>query len=291
MTREDALIRKFNNTKTLPHVAIRLSKLLANENSSIKEMEEIIRLDPTLVLRVLRIANSAYYGLRQKVESIERAVIFIGMKNLRNMVVTEALKDIFRIEASGHIYSRRKLWLHCAAVSICGHMIAERIFGLKGEDVFLCGILHDIGIIVEDQVAHRRFIEACNHFQSNAKPFVDHENYHIGTNHCALGYELSKEWNLPPTVQEAVRDHHKESSTIEPSGVTGIIQISEYFVSRMNYSAMPGMQPSLSQPLLKHVLENKEEYKTLISDFPDEMARARELYEHEQQGQGHACCN
>ena len=281
MTREHALIRKFNNTKTLPHVAIRLSKLLSNENSSIKEMEVVIRLDPTLVLRVLRIVNSAYYGLRQKVSSIERAIVFIGMKNLRNMVVTEALKDIFRMEKHSQVYSRRQLWLHCAAVSICGHMIGERIFGQKGEDIFLCGILHDIGIIVEDQVAHRCFIETCNQFQLNPKPFVDHENEIIGTNHCAVGYELSREWNLPATVQEAIRDHHKLSHTISPSSVTGIIQISEYIVSRMNYTAMPGMKGSLPSPLLDHLIENIGEYKTLMRDLPDEMVKAKDLYDPE----------
>lgn len=281
MTRECALIKKFNNKKTLPHVAIRLSKLLSDENSSIKEMEEVIRLDPTLVLRVLRIVNSAYYGLSQKVDSIERAVVFIGMKNLRNMVVTEALKDIFRMGNNGRTYSRRQLWLHCAAVSICGHMIGERIFAQKGEDVFLCGILHDVGIIVEDQVAHGRFIEVCKQFQENSKPLVDHENEIIGTNHCNLGYELSREWNLPVTVQEAIRDHHKVSHTIVPSSVTGIIQISEYIVSRMSYTALPGMIAELPSHLLDHMVENIGEYKTLIRALPDEMLKAKELYEPE----------
>ena len=283
MTREHALIRKFNNIKTLPHVAIRLSKLLSNENNSFKDMEEVIRLDPTLVLRVLRIVNSAYYGLKQKVDSIERAVVFIGMRNLRNMVVTEALKDIFRMETNGQVYSRRQLWLHCAAVSICGHMIGERIFGQKGEDVFLCGILHDIGIIVEDQVARKSFIETCNRFQLNSKSFVDHENEVIGTNHCAVGYELSREWSLPVTVQEAIRDHHRLSHTISPSSVTGILQISEYIVSRMNYTAMPGMKETLSAQLLDHLVENIGEYKTLIRDLPDEMVKARELYDPEKE--------
>lgn len=283
MTREHALIRKFNNIKTLPHVAIRLSKLLSNENNSFKDMEEVIRLDPTLVLRVLRIVNSAYYGLKQKVDSIERAVVFIGMRNLRNMVVTEALKDIFRMETNGQVYSRRQLWLHCAAVSICGHMIGERIFGQKGEDVFLCGILHDIGIIVEDQVARKSFIETCNRFQLNSRSFVDHENEVIGTNHCAVGYELSREWSLPVTVQEAIRDHHRLSHTISPSSVTGILQISEYIVSRMNYTAMPGMKETLSAQLLDHLVENSGEYKTLIRDLPDEMVKARELYDPEKE--------
>ena len=91
-----ALLRKFNNVTTLPHIEIRLSKLISDENSTMREFEEVIRLDPTLVLRLLRLVNSSYYGLRQKINSISRAVVFVGMKNLRNMVVTEALKGIMK---------------------------------------------------------------------------------------------------------------------------------------------------------------------------------------------------
>jgi HD-like signal output (HDOD) protein len=95
MATAQALVNKFNKLKTLPHVGIRLTKLITDENSTMEEFEEIIRLDPTLVLRLLSMVNSSYYALRQKISSISRAVVFIGMKNLRNMVVTEALKTVF----------------------------------------------------------------------------------------------------------------------------------------------------------------------------------------------------
>jgi putative nucleotidyltransferase with HDIG domain len=279
MAKEHVLLRKFSSMKTLPHVALRLSKLISDENSSIKELENIIRLDPTLVLRLLRIVNSPYYGLQHKVESIDRAVVFIGMKNLRNMVVTEALKDIFKIGKDEHIYSRRQLWLHCAAVSICGQMISERIFEQKGEDVFLCGILHDIGYIVEDQVSHDSFIQACTAHQANSKPITDYENEFIGTNHCIVGYEMAREWRLPAEVQDGIKFHHKSLRSVSPSSVTGIIQIAEYIVSGMDYSAMPGMEGILSPPLADHMNDNHDEYRTLVRDLPDEMIKARELYE------------
>ena len=101
MATAQALVNKFNNLKTLPHVAIRLTKLITDKNSTMQEFEEIIRLDPILVLRLLSIVNSSYYALRQKISSISRAVVFIGMKNLRNMVVTEALKTVFKSSVDG----------------------------------------------------------------------------------------------------------------------------------------------------------------------------------------------
>ena len=126
-----SLLNKFTTAKTLPHIAIKLTKLISDENSTMQDFEKMIKMDPTLVLRILRGANSPYYGLRQKVNSISRAVVVIGINNLRNMIVTEGLKEIFKDKKSKNVFSRNRLWLHCAAVSICSQMIMERVLGLN----------------------------------------------------------------------------------------------------------------------------------------------------------------
>jgi putative nucleotidyltransferase with HDIG domain len=273
------LLRKFKKVKTLPHVAIHLSQLIANEDSSVKEFEKIIKMDPTLVMRLLRLVNSPYYGLQQKVESVSRAVVLLGIKNLRNMVVIQALKDIFKISPDEDIFSRRKLWLHCAAVSICGQMIAERIFQQKGEDAFLCGILHDIGMIVEDQANHALFIQCCKAYDPAAGLFTDYERDMIGTDHCTVGYLLAQDWKLPHDVITGIKRHHKMMDSISASSVSGIIQIAEYIVTKSNYPAVNGMATNLSPPLFDHLRDNLMEYKSLAKDLPDEMAKAKEIYE------------
>ena len=187
MTSATALLKRFKNTKTLPHVAIRLTHLMADENSSAQAFEGIIKMDPTLVLRLLRMVNSPYYGVQQKIESIARAVVFIGMKNLRNIVVTEALRDIFKEGAAQEIFSRRQLWLHCAAMGVCCQMIAERIFGDNGENAFLCGILHDIGLIVQDQVVHDQLIQVCEVYEPGVKSITEYEEEIIGVDHSTIG--------------------------------------------------------------------------------------------------------
>jgi putative nucleotidyltransferase with HDIG domain len=244
-----------------------------------QDFEKMMKMDPTLVLRLLRVVNSSYYGLRQKVNSISRAVVVIGMNNLRNMIVTEALKDIFKENQAQDAFSRNRLWLHCAAVSICSQMISERIFGQNGEDAFLCGILHDIGMIVEDQTAHDLFNHAYMAYSQDSRPIIDHEKAIIGTDHCEVGHLLAKDWKLPFEVQEGIKNHHKALKEVSSSSITGIIQISEYIVSKLGYTAVPGMNTVLSPPLADHIRENVEEYKTLVKDLPDEMSKARKLYE------------
>ena len=273
------LLNKFTTAKTLPFITIQLTKLISNENSTMKDFENMIKMDPTLVLRILRSVNSPYYGLRQKVNGISRAIVIIGINNLRNMIVTEGLKGIFKDKKGKNAFSRNRLWLHCAAVSICSQMIAERIFGFNGEDAFLCGILHDIGMIVEDQTAPDLFYEACNSYDENSKLITDHEKEIIGTDHCEIGYLLAKEWQLPIEVQEGIQHHHKTLDHVAPSSLTGVIQQAEYIVSQLDYTAIPGMKAVLSLPLAKHIRNNVKEYKALVRDLPNEMSKAKELYE------------
>ena len=272
------LLSKFTTAKTLPHITIQLSKLISDENSTMQDFEKMIKMDPTLVLRLLRVANSPYYGLRHKVNSISRAVVVIGINNLRNMIVTEGLKKIFKDKKSESAFSRNRLWLHCAAVSICSQMIMERIFGLNGEDAFLCGILHDIGMIVEDQTAPDLFYRVCNTYDENSMPITDCEKEIIGTDHCEIGHLLAKDWQLPVEVQEGIQHHHKILDQVSPSSLTGVIQLAEFVVSQLDYTAIPGMSAKLSLPLATHIRDNVNEYKALVRDIPNEMSKAKDLY-------------
>jgi len=277
------ILARFNEIKTLPHVAIRLSQLISDENSSLNQFEELIRMDPGLVVRLLRTVNSPYYGLMNKVDSISRAVMFIGLKGLRNMVVTEALRDIFKLGQDDEIVSRSRLWLHSAAVAVCSQMIAERIFGLKGEDAYLCGILHDIGLIVADQTVHAKLIEVFTAY-APAKSLTEVENEIIGTNHTVIGAQLAKQWNLPEAVQEGIRQHHRYRELVKPGSPAGLVQSADYIVSQMNYAMVPGYRALLAPEIATHIKENIQEYKALARDLPEEMTKASELYEED----GHA---
>lgn len=131
---------------------MRVCQLLSKENSTIREIEEMLGLDPILVSHLLRMVNSAYYGIRYRIESISKAVVFIGLKNLRNLVVIDTMKDCFLRELEEPVFSRKHLWMHGTAVGVCAQMISRRLLGIMGEDAFLAGILHDIGMLVEDQM-------------------------------------------------------------------------------------------------------------------------------------------
>ncbi len=277
MSKAKKFLKKFKDIKTLPHVVTSLSRLIADDNSTMKDFEEVIKMDPILVVRLLRLVNSPFYGLAQRVDSIGRAVAYLGMKNLHNLAVTHALKNIFEDQRKSPAFSRKKLWLHCAAVSICAKMIAERIFGTNGDDAYLCGILHDFGLIIESQVAPDKFLTACEAYKPGVS-LIDLEQEYLGTDHCDIGYLMAVDWDMPATIQEAIRDHHRESGDYAPDSLTGIIQIAEYITGQLGYTALADFNPELPSHLISHMQENMDEYQVLIEDLPEEMSNAQDLY-------------
>jgi HD-like signal output (HDOD) protein len=270
-------IEQFTDIHPLPHIVSTVTRLINDPESTIKDFEEAIKMDPILVSRLLRLVNSPYYGLVQTVDSIGRAVAFLGMKNLHNLVVTDALKNIFIKPDIDSVFSKKKLWTHCAAVSILSKMIAERIFGINGDDAFLCGILHDFGLLIEEQVRREDFHKICSTCTSSST-LLDMEQQAFATDHCKICHHMTLDWNMQVNIQQAIRDHHLISDDIEPSSLTGIVQIAEYITGQINLSTLPDMAMEVSPLLIEHLQDNVDEYTVLIEDLPEEMDRAQSIY-------------
>lgn len=271
------IVKKFSDLKTLPHVAIKVTQLVNEERSTMQEFEEIIKLDPVLVTRLLRLVNSPYFGLTQDVESISKAIVFTGMEQLRNMVAVEGLRNLYQGEGDEH-FSREKLWLHSATVAILAEMIARRIFGQEGENVFLAGIIHDIGLVAEDQVAGDLLREACKLYKNGGKSLIECEDEVIGTNHGEVGALLANDWKLPEDILKSIKFHHDQERNIPVSSVSGILQLAEYMACKLGYTPIPGKAPQLSPAFTRHVKNMMANYKIIIKDLPEEMEKAKELY-------------
>ena len=275
----EKLIDKFKDGKTLPHVAIKVTQMVNDENTTMQDFEETIQLDPVLVSRLLRLVNSSYFSLPNKVESIAKAVVFVGMKSLRNLVAVEALRDIFNESDDETGFSRKHLWIHSATVAILADMIGKRIFGDSREDLFLAGIIHDIGLIIEDQVVGDLLREASQLYIAGKGTLIECERQVIGTDHCAVGYKIAQEWKMPEDVLKAIRFHHTAEKEPSASSVTGILQLSEYMAGKMKYSVLPNKIEPLSQHLVKHVKSMMSNYKIIVRDLPQEMEKAKDLYD------------
>jgi len=280
MPSAQALIEKFKKIRTLPHIVTRLVQLVNDEESTLQDFEEVIRLDPALVARLLTLVNSSYFGLTRKVDSISRAVALLGMKNLHNIAVTDAIQGMLRSHSGSTEFSPQRLWLHSAASGICCKMIAERIFTINGDDAYLCGILHDIGLIVAMEAELETFLQLIEQLTPGGPSIVELEHQLFHTDHCEVGYILAKDWRIPDPIAEAIRDHHQDDNgAIAPHSPTGILQMSEYIIQQLHFPAIKdGLVASLAPSLAAHIQSNVEEYKVLAEDLPEELEKTQKMY-------------
>ncbi|MDA8159759.1 MAG: HDOD domain-containing protein [Desulfobacteraceae bacterium] len=277
MPTAETVVERFNAAKTLPHVAIRVAQMVNDERSTMRDFEQVIQMDPVLVSRLLKLVNSPYFALPGRVDSIAKAVVFAGMKNLRNLVAVEALRDLFGGgEEAG--FSRQRLWLHCATVAILADMIGKRIFGDAREDFFLAGIMHDIGLIAEDQVAGNDLRQACQLYMQGGKTLVECERECLGADHAEVGFKLAKEWKMPVEVASAIRFHHALDRSPEPGSLTGVVQLAEYIAGKMKFAVLPERVEPLPGHLVGHVKSMMDGYKVIVRDLPAEMEKAKSLY-------------
>src|SRR5688500_11331798 len=151
---------RIQDLATLPQVALKLCQMSTHEDSTLEEIEAVLRLDPLLVSRLLHLVNSAYYGLSQPVHDLKKAFLILGTRALRNLVLVDALKGYFLQKRTGGHVDHTQLWLHCVAVGVGAKLISRRLLGKAGEDAFLAGLLHDLGLLVEEQLAPDLFYQA-----------------------------------------------------------------------------------------------------------------------------------
>lgn len=207
----DEVVRSVDKISSLPHIAVRVLAVANDPNTGAADLRELLETDVSLSTRVLRCVNSSAYALRNKITNLQQAIAYLGLKQVRNLAMTASVSDLFAKNDGVGSYSRSGLWVHLVSVGICSRMIAERLGFANSEDVFLAGLLHDVGIVLEDQNAHegfRRVIET----QTTEEPLTSNERLHLGFDHTQLGERIGLQWGFPDAVNAAVRYHHSPIS-------------------------------------------------------------------------------
>ena len=131
--------------------------IVNDPESSARDLKKLIELDPPLTAKILRVANSAYYAPKKKISDIGHAIVNIGFNTVKELALSQKVCEIFNQKERIGGYSRVFLWNHSISTALLGKMIYRKEFGKKGDNIYVAGLLHDIGIIVEDQFLHDDF--------------------------------------------------------------------------------------------------------------------------------------
>ncbi|HHM24136.1 MAG TPA: HDOD domain-containing protein [Bacteroidetes bacterium] len=202
------VVSQIQSLPTLPQVVQNVVALVDNPDTSSSQLAQVISSDSGLVSKILKVVNSAYYGLPRKVSTLTQATVILGFHTIKNLVLTASVFSIFSKNGHPERFNRAEFWKHSLGCATASKVLAKRIrLGLP-EEAFIAGLLHDIGKIVLDQFAHEDFEAVLDYLEANNVPFREAEEAVLGVDHTQIGSWLCDKWNFPLHVQEVVSFHH-----------------------------------------------------------------------------------
>src|SRR5215207_5965821 len=154
-------VKKISSIATLPEVTARIVQTVEDPRSSPKDLHKIVSHDPALVTRILKVVNSAFYGLPGQIASIERAIVLLGLNAIKNIAVAASLGQLFRGVKLCEGFTAKDLWTHCVAVGVAARELAKQMKLPIADEAFLAGLIHDTGMLVGLQVWPDKLKEAC----------------------------------------------------------------------------------------------------------------------------------
>jgi putative nucleotidyltransferase with HDIG domain len=208
----------------MPATAAKLLPLLDNPDSTPSEVENIVKYDPGLTANILKLTNSAYFGIPTKVSSIKQAVILLGWKRLMQVVTTICMSPLMKKAVPGYDLRGGELWRHSIAVSVAAELLVKALKIPDADEVFTAGLLHDVGKLILGSFV-KKDLEQIQAMVTKGISFDVAESMVLGTNHAEVGGQILHKWSFPADLVNAVQWHHDPESCENSCILSDIVHV------------------------------------------------------------------
>lgn len=212
-------VEKIQRLPTLSEVGLQIIQMASDPEVSVAELTRVIQQDPSLAAGLLKVANSSFYGMSRQVDSLQLALVILGLDEARNIALGLSLFEVIRNIDSHMSYDRRRFWVHCASCGAVARILARKVdFKADGVD-FLAGLLHDLGKIIIDEYFRAEFSLIYGETIAKRVPMLVAEREYLGNSHEKVGGWLVHKWRLPDTLRDAIVHHHDFFFAPDPAEV------------------------------------------------------------------------
>ena len=275
-----AAIDEISHIATLPEVTLKIIELVENPDSTAQDLNKIISHDPALGARILKVVNSAFYGLPGQIGSINRAIVLLGLNAVKNIAIAASLTKLFRGGKICEGFDARALWDHCIATATASRLLADKAKLGKGDEAFLAGLIHDIGIMVEIQARRTDFAETVARAAAGGCTFREAEAATLGATHEQFGSALCKLWKFPESFQHVAGFHHEP--TLLPEGARQLailVHVADHLGKRLGIGFSGDVEGDAADPALLAELKLTEaDLDEVAAALPDAIAEAQGVF-------------
>ena len=233
------LVKNASDLVSLPEVSLRVNEIANDPDSTADDMGKVISQDPALVARMLKIANSAFYGVSNEVETITRAIAILGTKKIRDLVISTAASDTFD-GIPNNLITMQDFWHHSLYCALLAQILAKKSKKIKSESIFIAGLLHDIGQLLMFNKLPEKSHETILLLMEGTEELETYEaeRHVFGFDHMEVGAELIKKWKLAPVLQECIEFHHEPQNAKNFPAEVALINIANAVAVMADFNSM-----------------------------------------------------
>jgi putative nucleotidyltransferase with HDIG domain len=279
---------KIEDARNLPivsGVAMEFMSLYENRNSTIEMITELISRDPALSAQILRVANSAFYGLRNKVGSLDYAIVLLGLKEVKNIVF---MMSVFKMipEDMEFSFDKTDYLKHSLLTAQAAKILAKALKLNFESSPFLIGLIHDIGKIFLDQNFHKLYSIVVKDVKKLKIPMHAAEFKNLGITHSEVGSILTRKWNFPEDISNVILMHHDINNALSDKILTSVIHVSDILTNSRNIglpspSAAVNIMQDPGWNFIEGEIKNSEDVdlEKILFQIDDELQNSEELLE------------
>lgn len=271
---ERKLEKAINTLPPLSPAVNKVVELASSLTASPLDLSAAIKTDPVLMTKVLKLVNSAYFGMRQEIVSLNRAIILLGVNTIKNIAFSTALLSTFSHRLSHSGFDIDSLWRHSVGVGVASKMLAGffQVSRKEMESYFIAGLIHDIGKLLFDRFQPLKYKIIIDKIRNKGGFMFQEEKRLFSYDHAQLGDFLCKKWRIGEDFQKAVRNHHNIENN---DGMTDIVKTADAFVNNLtDFSTAVGGNNIYDDSILKKFSVNRTDLSIIFRDFEEQFQKA-----------------
>lgn len=277
------LFKDISDLPTIPAIVSKVVSLLDNQEANPNDIADLILSDQVLAARVIRVVNSPLYRTNNPIISVKRALLFLGFKSVREMILTSYFVDGFKKKEQP--FDMKLFWMHSFSVGAISRRIARQVDYQDVEKAYLVGILHDIGKVFLGHYCKDEYGQMLDSIRNTSYTTYEAEYEFFGTTHCEVGLCLAQRWNFPSVYCDVISYHHSSEKATEDPLLTAIVALADFYClshgtpDSVAQASIPGLSeenawkvfkqlaPEISTSGLEHFLSDLDvEYETISQE-------------------------
>lgn len=264
----DKALNSIGDIATLPEVTIKIIQIVEDPKSTARDLHDVIKNDPALSVKVLKVVNSAFYGLPGQVASVDRAIILLGLSAVKNIAIAASIARLFKGKRISEQFSAADLWRHSVAVAVAARSLGKLSpHPVMLDELFVAGLIHDIGTLVQRQAYPDEFSEVIQQCTATGQDFLTCEREIIGADHQAFGVGLTTKWKFPRHLRAAVGFHHAPGAvSAELKNIATIIHVADVLACQEQLGFYLTAQTEVVDPTALELLGLTEDHVTEVRE-------------------------